>query len=528
MADLIDLYNFSMKGAEEGKARGIQSLIGRAAANPAQRQQFLGMAAQSDPRAAFDAQKYFADDDGRKRTEVAKRVSVLMSMPQEQRAQMYASMAPEFQAMGIPAPAQYDPSFDEPMRAIAATYGTGEQGAPTGYRQFELTANAAGLKPSSPEYQRAARVALGLEGRASSAGAQTFEMPDENGVPTRFTFNPRTGSYEKALLGGAPQMPDADPVVQPGGDLFAGLPRIPGVQVTSALRSPERNARVGGVDNSFHLQPGPAGTGMARDILPPQTPEQAQAVRQYAAANNLEVIDEGDHWHLEPRGGQGRPITGRRKEDEAAAVTAATEQAKINAQIASYDRMTGLEADRAGRVASATATGKEQAEVAAKAATRVRDAQQTLGLLDEAERLLQTASGGRLEAGRDAVAGAFNVTTEGAKATASLKLIAADLVSKVPRFEGPQSNIDVQFYREAAGDLANDQLPVGQRLAALQTMRRLRQKYAGQGQPKRAFSQQEVVQKISEARQAIQRGADPEAVKRRLIEMGLQNAAGRL
>lgn len=125
MADLISLYNFARQGADEGKARGIQSLIGKAAANPADRQKYLGMAAQSDPRAAFDAQKYFADDDGRKRTEVAKRVSVLMSMPQEQRAQMYASMAPEFQAMGIPAPAQYDPSFDEPMRAIAQAYGGG-------------------------------------------------------------------------------------------------------------------------------------------------------------------------------------------------------------------------------------------------------------------------------------------------------------------------------------------------------------------------------------------------------------------
>ena len=50
----------------------------------------------------------------------------------------------------------------------------------------------------------------------------------------------------------------------------------------------------------------------------------------------------------------------------------------------------------------------------------------------------------------------------------------------MPRFEGPQSNIDVQFYREAAGDLANDQLPVETRMAALEQMVRLAEKAATQ------------------------------------------------
>ncbi|MFE6189977.1 hypothetical protein ACFQ6U_36855, partial [Streptomyces sp. NPDC056465] len=76
------------------------------------------------------------------------------------------------------------------------------------------------------------------------------------------------------------------------------------------------------------------------------------------------------------------------------------------------------------------------------------------------------------------VLGAFNVSTEGAKATAGLNVLAAKLVGKVPRFEGPQSDKDVMLYRQAAGDLANPQLPVGTRMAALQTMRDLNTSYA--------------------------------------------------
>ncbi|MFD0738227.1 D-Ala-D-Ala carboxypeptidase family metallohydrolase [Lysobacter koreensis] len=221
-----------------------------------------------------------------------------------------------------------------------------QAGAPTDFRAKDMMAQAAGYKPGTPEYQHFMRVQGGIEGKASSAGAQSFEMADENGVPTRYTFNPRSGQYEKAILGAT--MPASDPLspsIAPSGDLFAGLTTIPGVQVTSGLRTPQHNEKVGGVANSYHMKPGPAGTGMARDILPPRTPEQAQSVRQYASANGLEVIDEGDHWHLEPRP-QGRPLTGRRKEDEAGAVTAAQQAAEM----AAMPVRNQLEAQGAGMV----------------------------------------------------------------------------------------------------------------------------------------------------------------------------------
>jgi hypothetical protein len=43
--------------------------------------------------------------------------------------------------------------------------------------------------------------------------------------------------------------------------------------------------------------------------------------------------------------------------------------------------------------------------------------------------------------------------------------------------QGPQSDKDVQLYREMAGDLANESLPVPTRLAALNGIRDLQKKY---------------------------------------------------
>ena len=67
--------------------------------------------------------------------------------------------------------------------------------------------------------------------------------------------------------------------------------------MTSTLRSASHNRRVGGVSNSYHL------TGRARDSVPPpgmsMSAYHALLVRQNP---NMEVINEGDHVHIEPRG----------------------------------------------------------------------------------------------------------------------------------------------------------------------------------------------------------------------------------
>jgi len=71
---------------------------------------------------------------------------------------------------------------------------------------------------------------------------------------------------------------------------------ISGERVTSTLRSPAHNKAVGGVANSFHL------SGMARDSVPPPGMNMTQYHAQLKRLNpGLDVINEGDHIHMEPR-----------------------------------------------------------------------------------------------------------------------------------------------------------------------------------------------------------------------------------
>jgi hypothetical protein len=81
---------------------------------------------------------------------------------------------------------------------------------------------------------------------------------------------------------------------------------------------------------------------------------------------------------------------------------------------------------------------------------------------------------------RDTAASLVGYGTEGAIANAKMKPI-ADLVLKlVPRFEGPQSDKDTQSYRDAAGDLANPNLPASVKKAAAAQIVGLLKKYSGQ------------------------------------------------
>lgn len=72
-----------------------------------------------------------------------------------------------------------------------------------------------------------------------------------------------------------------------------------GVAFSSTRRTPERNAKVGGTENSYHLK------GEAADI---PTAGMDRATRQkvkehWSSLGSYDVIDEGDHIHVEPKPG---------------------------------------------------------------------------------------------------------------------------------------------------------------------------------------------------------------------------------
>jgi hypothetical protein len=73
--------------------------------------------------------------------------------------------------------------------------------------------------------------------------------------------------------------------------------------ITSTYRTPEHNKAVGGVANSYHTRRGPNGEPLAVDSVPPKGMSMGEYAAHLRRANpNYDVINEGDHVHIEPRG----------------------------------------------------------------------------------------------------------------------------------------------------------------------------------------------------------------------------------
>lgn len=98
-------------------------------------------------------------------------------------------------------------------------------------------------------------------------------------------------------------------------------------------------------------------------------------------------------------------------------------------------------------------------------------------ILPEIKKLLPNATGSKMGSLIDAAAGSVGYTTDGAATTSQLQTLAGQLVALMPRMEGPQSNIDVEMYKEMAGNLSDPTKTVKQRQAALQTIEMLNNKY---------------------------------------------------
>jgi hypothetical protein len=98
---------------------------------------------------------------------------------------------------------------------------------------------------------------------------------------------------------------------------------------------------------------------------------------------------------------------------------------------------------------------------------------------NEAMALIDTGGATGSGAGRmiDSAGRFIGLTTEGAKGAQQLKVLAGRLTSNVPRMQGPQSDKDVQLYREMAGQVGDENLTLEERKAALETVLTLIEKY---------------------------------------------------
>lgn len=134
-----------------------------------------------------------------------------------------------------------------------------------------------------------------------------------------------------------------------------------------------------------------------------------------------------------------------------------------------------------GQIAQAEKSGQLAAESIQKNLDAAKKAGNLFIGIDEAEKYLKDATGGLGPYIGNKIKGIRGQSDEQTQANAKLKLVSGWMVSNVPRMEGPQSNFDVENYKTMAADVGNELLPIGDRIAALKSLRFLQEKYSGQG-----------------------------------------------
>jgi hypothetical protein len=101
-------------------------------------------------------------------------------------------------------------------------------------------------------------------------------------------------------------------------------------------------------------------------------------------------------------------------------------------------------------------------------------------IVDQADAILSgetKPTSSRIGTAIDTAAALIGRAPEGAAQADQLKVLGGYLVSKMPRMEGPQSDKDVEVYRQMAADVGNSSLPIERRQAALTTLRGIVSKY---------------------------------------------------
>ena len=117
----------------------------------------------------------------------------------------------------------------------------------------------------------------------------------------------------------------------------------------------------------------------------------------------------------------------------------------------------------------------------APAGAKAQDARDALATIDMAEKLIGEATGSGIGSAVDSTAAFFGKSTKGAQAAAQLKALEGDLVAKMPKMSGPQSDKDVLLYRQMAGQIGDPSVPQETKRAALVSIREMQNRYASGG-----------------------------------------------
>ena len=170
----------------------------------------------------------------------------------------------------------------------------------------------------------------------------------------------------------------------------------------------------------------------------------------------------------------------------------------------------------ANREATAGKAGAKEAEAQR---LRTQDANDALGLLDQAEKLIPGATGSYLGAGRDMALRSIGAATDAGNAAAQLRALEGALVSKMPKMSGPQSDKDVAMYRQMAGQIGDPTVPSETKLAAIKTIREIQNRYAGNAAPAAPVAGAPVAQDAA-IQELRRRAASDPALAAKLKAMG--------
>lgn len=187
-------------------------------------------------------------------------------------------------------------------------------------------------------------------------------------------------------------------------------------------------------------------------------------------ANRMKMIPVLEQWKAEREQEQfqQQQATARRGQDLSAQTATRGQDITLRGQ-----NMTDARArDEAAIKRADSKTAQAQQE-------RVRDANDALELLDQAEKLIPQATGSYLGAGRDLALRSIGAATDAGNAAAQLRALEGALVSKMPKMSGPQSDKDVAMYRQMAGQIGDPTVPSETKQAAIRTIREIQNKYAG-------------------------------------------------
>jgi len=132
--------------------------------------------------------------------------------------------------------------------------------------------------------------------------------------------------------------------------------------------------------------------------------------------------------------------------------------------------------DMKPKVESATLTATEEAQRKSDVEGRM---QKIPKIIAQARNILENENPTNSRAGVifDEIASWIGITPEGAAAADRLGAAGGALTGQMPRFEGPQSDYDRQYYIQMAGRISDNSIPVERRIEALKVVEELWAKY---------------------------------------------------